>query len=224
MDKNKVLVIAAHPDDEILGCGGVVALHTEKGDHVTSLIVCEGDSLRYNNKTQEHQGQIYRAAEVLGVQDVRSLKLPDQKLETIVLTDLIDPILEVVREVEPNIIYCQYGGDVNQDHKILFEAILVATRPTEEFIEVVYAFDTASSTEWGYPRNFVPDTWIDISSTLDLKIKAMAEYKTELREYPHPRSLEALRNKAYAWGNQCLMESAETFMTIRRTFRNGKVD
>jgi LmbE family N-acetylglucosaminyl deacetylase len=222
MSKN-VLVIAAHPDDEILGCGGVVALHTKKGDHVTSLIVCEGDSLRYDDISQIHQDQIFEAAKVLGVNDVRSLKFPDQKLETVVLTDLIEPILEIIREIKPQIVYCQYGGDVNRDHQILFEAILVATRPTELFIETVYAFDTASSTEWGYPRSFNPDTWVDISSTLDVKLSAMAKYKTELRNYPHPRSLKALKNKAYSAGNQHLMGAAETFMTIRRTKRNGNV-
>lgn len=223
MNKN-ILVIAAHPDDEILGCGGVVALHVQNGDRVTSLIVCEGDSLRYSSLNDRHQSQIFQAADVLGVHEVRSLQFPDQKLETIILTDLIDPILKIIRDIKPNIVYCQFGGDVNRDHKILFEAVSVATRPTEEFIEAVYAFDTASSTEWAYPRTFIPDTWIDISRVLDIKILAMSKYVTELRDYPHPRSLEALRNKAHANGNQCLMEAAETFMTIRRTIRNGKLD
>ncbi len=220
----QVLVIAAHPDDEILGCGGVVALHTNRGDKVTSVVVCEGDSLRYDDLTSKHQSQIFQAAEVLGVTDVRSLKFPDQKLETIILTDLIQPILDIIREIKPQVVYCQWGGDVNRDHKILFEAILVATRPTEEFIEVVYAFDTASSTEWGYPRNFIPDTFIDISETLDKKIESMACYKTELRDYPHPRSLEALKHKAYAAGNMNCMHAAEAFMTIRRVYRNGQLD
>lgn len=218
----RVLVIAAHPDDELLGCGGVVALHTKNGDKVTSIIVCEGDSLRYDDISSKHQSQIFQAAEVLGIKDVRSLKFPDQKLETVILTDLIQPILDIIREIKPQIVYCQYGGDVNRDHKILFEAILVATRPTEKFIEIVYAFDTVSSTEWGYPRNFVPDTWIDITSTLETKLEAMSKYETELRDYPHPRSLKALEYKAYAAGNECLMKSAECFMTIRKTIRDGK--
>jgi LmbE family N-acetylglucosaminyl deacetylase len=222
--KKNVLVIAAHPDDELLGCGATVAQHVLNGDNVTSIVVCEGDSLRYDEANRQHQSQIFKAAEVLGVKDVRSLQFPDQKLETVVLTDLIEPILRVVREVKPQIVYCQYGGDVNRDHKILFEAILVATRPTEEFIEVVYAFDTASSTEWAYPRSFIPDTYIDINNTLETKIKAMAQYESELRDYPHPRSLQALRNKAYSYGNDCCMEAAEAFMTIRRVYRNGRLD
>ena len=112
--------------------------------------------------------------------------------------------------------------DANQDHALLFRAALVATRPIEPFIEAVYAFDTASSTEWGYPRSFVADTWIDISATLERKLAAMACYQSEVRPYPHPRSLEALCNRAKAWGNQCCLDAAEVFMTVRRIVRNDQ--
>src|SRR5690242_16501488 len=158
----RVLVIAAHPDDEILGCGGTVALHAAGGDRVTSVIACEGESLRYGPGGVGQSEHSRRAAETLGVTDVRSLKFPDQRLDTITLTEIITPLERVVREVSPQIVYCQYGGDINRDHEILFKAILVATRPTERSIEAVYAFETASSTEWAYPRTFAPDTWVDI--------------------------------------------------------------
>jgi N-acetylglucosamine malate deacetylase 1 len=217
----RVLVLAAHPDDEILGCGGTVALHTAAGDKVTSVIACEGESLRYQGAEVGMEEHSRRAGKALGVDDVRFLRFPDQQLDTLTLTSIITPIEAVVREVRPQIVYCQHGGDVNRDHELLFKAILVATRPTEDFIEVVCAFDTASSTEWAYPRMFVPDTWVDIAATLDRKLEAMACYRSELREYPHPRSLQGLRNKAHAWGNQCCMDAAETFMTIRRVHRGS---
>ena len=217
---NKILVIAAHPDDELLGCGGTVALHKLNGDDVVFVIVCEGDSLRYDNASTFHQDQIYSAAKILGVSQVHSLKYPDQKLETILLTDLIQSLIDIISEYKPNIIYTQYGGDINRDHKILFEAVQVASRPTEKYIDTIYAFDTASSTEWAFPRNFIPDTWVDISKTLDTKLKAMQCYKSELRDYPHPRSIKALQYKAYAWGNQVLVDAAEVFMTIRKIVRN----
>jgi N-acetylglucosamine malate deacetylase 1 len=219
---NRVLVIAAHPDDEVLGCGGTVALHTRAGDCVTALIACEGESLRYGVGGVGQAEHTRRAAATLGVQDVRALGLPDQRLDTITLTELITPLERAVREVRPNIVYCQHGGDINRDHELLFKALLVATRPTEPWIESVYAFDTASSTEWAYPRSFVPDTWVDISSTLELKLCAMACYESEVREYPHPRSLEALRHRARAWGNQTCLDAAEVFMTVRRTLRDGQ--
>lgn len=217
-----VLVVAAHPDDELLGCGGTVALHARAGDRVTSVVVCEGESLRYGPGGVGQSDHTKRAADVLGVRDVRALGFPDQKLDTLTLTRIITPLEEVVRETRPEIVYCQYGGDANRDHEILFRALLIATRPTESFLRAVYAFDTASSTEWGYPRTFVPDTWVEISATLETKIEAMACYESEVRPYPHPRSLDALRHRARAWGNQACMDAAEVFMTVRRTMRCGQ--
>jgi len=214
-----VLVIAAHPDDEVLGCGGTVALHARAGDEVTAVIACEGESLRYGPGGVGQSEHSRRAVEMLGLKESRRLGFPDQRLDTLTLLDLIAPLERAVQEVRPAVVYCQFGGDANRDHELLFRAALVATRPLEPFIEAVYAFDTASSTEWGYPRSFVPDTWVDISTTLEQKLCAMACYESEVRPYPHPRSLEALRHRAQAWGNQCCMEAAEVFMTVRRTLR-----
>ena len=215
-------MIAAHPDDELLGCGGTVARHTAAGARVTSVIVCEGESLRYGPAGVGQRSHVERAADVLGVQDVRMLAFPDQRLDTYTLTDVIGCLEQIVKDVQPQVVYGQFGGDVNRDHQLVFQALLVATRPTESFIETVYAFDTASSTEWAYPRTFVPDTWIDIGDTLDTKIRAMACYESELREYPHPRSLEALKYRARAWGAQVCLEAAEVFMTVRRVSRSGQ--
>lgn len=222
MKPRHVLVIAAHPDDELLGCGGTVALHTRGGDHVTSVIVCEGESLRYGQQGVGQRDHIRRAAEKLGVCDVRPLGFPDQRLDAMPLTEIITPLDAIVKEVQPQIVYCQWGGDINRDHQLLFQATLVATRPTACWVQAVYAFDTASSTEWAYPRAFVADTWVDISSTLETKLAAMACYTSELRAYPHPRSLDALRHRALAWGNQQCLEAAEVFMTVRRTLHHGE--
>ncbi|MBK9711668.1 MAG: PIG-L family deacetylase [Kouleothrix sp.] len=222
MSKN-VLVIAAHPDDELLGCGGTLALHARAGDHVTVVIACEGESLRYGKAGVGQREHTRRAAQILGIKDVQMLEFADQRLDTLTLTDLITPLEQVVRDLRPQVVYCQYGGDINRDHHLLFQALLVATRPTELYIDAVYAFDTASSTEWAYPRSFNPDTWVDISSTLDLKLAAMACYESELRPYPHPRSLDALENRAKAWGNQCCLDSAEVFITVRRIARGGQL-
>lgn len=222
MTKKRVLIVAAHPDDELLGCGGTVALHTQAGDEVTSVIVCEGESLRYGKEGVGQGHHIEQAARTLGVRDFRMLNFSDQRLDTHTLTEIITPLEQIVRDVRPQIVYCQYGGDVNIDHQLLFKALLVATRPTEYFIEAVYAFDTASSTEWAYPRTFVPDTWVDISTTLKTKLDAMACYTSEVRQYPHPRSLEALSNRAKAWGNQSCLDAAEVFMTVRRVMQNGQ--
>ncbi len=219
-ERNNILIIATHPDDEILGCGGVAALHAQKGDKVCSVVVCEGESHRYKNMDVGQQEHAEQAADILGVTEVRMLGLPDQRLDQLSLVEVITPIESIVREIRPGTIYCQYGGDINQDHKIVFDATLIATRPVEEYIETIYAYDTASSTEWAYPRTFIPDTWIDISSVIEKKMDAMKCYQTELNEFPHPRSIDGLRLKAGAWGVQCCLESAEVFMTIRRIIKN----
>ena len=137
--------------------------------------------------------------EVLGLVESRQLGFPDQRLDTLSLLDLIAPLERVVRDVRPSVVYCQFGSDANRDHELLFRAALVATRPLESFIEAVYVFDTASSTEWGYPRSFVPDTWVDISQTLEQKLCAMACYESEVRPYPHPRSIAAPGGINAAW-------------------------
>lgn len=214
----KVLVVAAHPDDELLGIGGIVLRHTSAGDEVRSVIMCEGESLRYHEDVGQSTA-IAEAAKVLGVSKVYRLQYPDQKLDTYTLTELITPLEEISEEYRPDIIYCQSACDANRDHKILFEAASIAFRPTSEWVQEFYGFYTASSTEWGYPRNFVPDTWVDITAVLDKKIEAFEKYHSEMRTYPHPRSSEALRYQSHFWGNQCCMDAAEVLMTIRRVYR-----
>jgi len=219
----RVLVIAAHPDDEVLGCGGTMALHARAGDRVTVVIASGGRSEEESSHGVAQHSYTRRALARLGVEDVRLLGFPDQTLDTYPLTEIVRPLEQIVQELRPSVVYCQYGGDINRDHEILFKAILVAVRPTEPCLQAVYAFDTASSTEWAYPRTFAPDTWVDISATLEAKLEAMACYESEVRDYPHPRSLAALRHRAAAWGNQCCQEAAEVFMTVRRVLRGGQL-
>lgn len=221
-EEKRVLVIAAHPDDEVLGVGGTLALHARAGHKVSSVIVCAGNLKHDPDGANRVWDQAHAAAAKLGYSDLRLLDFPDQALDTFSLTEVITPIEEIVEQVRPNVVYLQYGYDINRDHQLLFQAALVATRPLEAFIEAIYAFDTVSSTEWAYPRSFNPDTWVDISETLEQKIAAMACYETELRDWPHPRSLHSLRVKAESAGSQVVCPAAETFMTIRRVTRNGK--
>lgn len=222
MANKNVLVIAAHPDDELLGVGGTLALHTAAGDRVTCVVAAAGALKHDSDGEKGVRAQAQRAADVLGVHKLLLLDFPDQGLDTFSLVDIISPLEEIVETVRPDVVYLQYGYDVNRDHQILFQAALVATRPMEQFIQAIYAFDTASSTEWAYPRSFVPDTWVDISTSLDRKIEAMACYEIELRDWPHPRSLHSLRVKAESAGSQVVSGAAECFMTIRRVLRNDQ--
>ena len=215
---NKVLVVAAHPDDEVLGIGGIVLKHTKRGDRVRNVIMCEGESLRYSKDVGQSTA-IKEAAKLLGVEHTYLPCFPDQKLDNYILTEIITPLEVISKEFKPDIVYCQSASDANRDHKILFEAANIAFRPIVEWIREFYCFYTSSSTEWGVPRNFVPDTWVDISEEIEGKIKAFERYHSEIREYPHPRSTDALRYQSYFWGNQCCMDSAEVLMTIRKIIR-----
>ena len=214
----KVLIVAAHPDDELLGVGGTAAKHALNGDEVRAVVMCEGESLRYHENVGQ-QTAMKKAAEVLGVVQIENLKFPAQRLDTYTLTELITPLEKLSRDYKPNLIYCQFGGDANRDHKILFEAANIAFRPLDSWIEEFYVFYTVSSTEWAYPKTFLPDTWVDITSVLERKIEAFLQYESEVREYPHPRSAKALEYSSHFWGNQCCIDAAEAFMTVRRIIR-----
>lgn len=220
----RVLVIATHPDDELLGCGGTVARHIANGDTVKSVVVCEGVSVRYNNRDVNMDACRLKAAATLGVQESICLNMADQKLDTYPILDVVHAIENELNAFQPNIVYCQNGEDINHDHKIVFEAAQVAFRPLNPNIEEVYTFYTPSSTEWGQAGAFVPDTWIDISEYLEKKIQAFRCYRTEIKEYPHPRSIENLRNTAFFMGAQANMKAAECFHTVKRYIRERETN
>jgi len=215
----RVLVIAAHPDDEVLGCGGTIARHVDCGDAVRVLIACEAESLRYGEAGVGQREHLEAAAATLGVTDWTLIGLSDQSLDTMPQREIVEALLSHTGDFEPQRIYCQWGGDVNSDHAALFRAALVAFRPTMTSVNAFLAWYTPSSTDWAYPRHFVPDTWIDIEQSIQRKVEAMACYHSEVRQYPHPRSSEALLAQARFWGTQMCLPCAECFQTVRRIER-----
>lgn len=213
--QERVLVIAAHPDDEVMGCGGVMALHRQAGDPVR-VVILAGRSEAESGYGCPQGAFAAKALAVLDVRDVVLLGLPDQRLDAMPQLDLIQRIERQVEEFQPTLVLGHHGADVNQDHRAAFSAMLVATRPTRSSIRVVLTFEVPSSTEWASPRTFAPDTYVDIADVLTLKLKALAEYGPELRPFPHPRSIEALEHKARSRGSECCRPAAEAFMTVRR--------
>lgn len=216
----KILVIAAHPDDELLGVGGTVAKHVEDGDYVGVLIACEGISMRYlPERATEVRQQSERAAACLGVHDLVIGDLPDQKLDTLPLTEIIGIVEQRIADFQPEVIYTHFAGDLNHDHRRLAEAVLVATRPyAAPSVRELLMFETPSSTEWGVPQlspAFQPNVFVDVSRTLEQKVEAFSFYSAEVRDAPHPRSLDAIRERARYWGSLVNRAAAEPFALVR---------
>jgi LmbE family N-acetylglucosaminyl deacetylase len=214
-----VAVIAAHPDDEILGVGGTIRRHVLAGDTVHVIVVCEGETMRYHGRSVNLRKHSEAACRRLGTDRPDHLGLPDQRLDTLSLIDVIRPLEARLKRLQPHRVYTHYYGDVNRDHQIVAEAVAVACRPLGKIIETLLAFETPSATEWGVPYTFAPNYFVDITTTLPDKLGAMACYATEVGAYPHPRSLRHLEERARSWGAWAGTEAAEAFVLLRQTWR-----
>jgi LmbE family N-acetylglucosaminyl deacetylase len=222
----KVLVIAAHPDDEILGCGATAARLVAEGHEVQFAILGEGITSRHSQPSHanaEHLVQLHSharaAASKIGVKNVILHKLPDNRLDTVPLLEVIKIVEGLIDDFKPAVIYTHHGGDLNIDHEVIHRAVLTATRPVaEQPVRDIYAFEVPSSTDWAFQRIspvFRPNVFVDVSRTLESKIAAMECYESEARKFPHPRSPEALRATAMRWGSIAGCAAAEAFELVR---------
>jgi len=225
----KTLVIAAHPDDEILGCGGTIARLAREEYEVYLAILGEGITSRFDRRDQADFSQVEalrknsrKAAELLGAKDIFHYDLPDNRFDTLPLLDMVKLIEGLIEKLAPEVVYTHHGGDLNLDHAVVFRATLTATRPKADCpVREVYAYEVPSSTEWAFqqlPPVFAPDVFVDIEDTLELKIKAMGLYESESTTFPHPRSPEALRAVAGRWGSAAGLKAAEAFVLIRKIY------
>ncbi|HIP14699.1 MAG TPA: PIG-L family deacetylase [Sulfurimonas autotrophica] len=220
----KILIVVAHPDDEVLGCFGTVARLIQERYEAYTLILGEGKTSRdeerqVKNKKDEIavlHDEIQNANSAIGIKKVFVESFPDNRFDSVDLLDIIKVVSKVKDEVKPDIIFTHYEHDLNIDHQITYKAVVTATRPMQdECVKEIYSFEILSSTEWNYPISFSPDTYYDISNTLDLKIKAMKEYSSELCEYPHPRSLEGIYLNAKYQGMRVGKKAVEAFKCVR---------
>jgi LmbE family N-acetylglucosaminyl deacetylase len=216
-----VLVVAAHPDDEVLGCGGTIARHTKAGDTVHILIVAEGAMSRIEGSADDVDQLIEaakRAAKALGAEKPKMLGLPDNRLDTVALLDVIQPIEDVVRGTMPEIVYTHHGNDLNLDHRIVHQATVTACRPLPgSTVRRLFAFEAPSSTEWSTRSMgpaFNPAHFVGIADTLDAKTAALNCYETEMRPFPHPRSTEAITALAQVRGSHVGLAAAEAFEVV----------
>ncbi len=229
LKNKKILVVVAHPDDEVLGLGATMydLIHYH-GCEVRCIILGEGITSRADQRDQQlweteletHRKNIYEAQKAIGYQSVGIYSLPDNRFDSVALLDIIKIIEKEKVDFQPEVIFTHHGGDVNIDHQRTFESVITATRPLEhEGVKCIITFETFSGTEWRAstdPKHFIPNIYHEISQEgLAAKIKAMEQYEFEKRNFPHPRSPEALKIAAQRWGIVIGKPMAEVFHLVR---------
>lgn len=216
-----VLIVAAHTDDEALGCGGTIARHVAEGDTVHAVFLADGVTSRIDSDPaalQIRQAAANEAHAVLGIKTVKYLGLPDNRLDSLPLLDVVQPLEAHIRELSPEVIYTHHYGDLNIDHRITHQAVMTACRPLPgSSLREIYTFEIMSSTDWAAPtaKPFLANHHVDISDHLATKLEALKAYRLEMRVAPHSRSIEHLSHLAHHRGQMVGVAAAEAFVTIR---------
>lgn len=215
----RVLVVAAHPDDETLGCGGMLASLSDRGAESFVIFVADGVTSRLEQvqSTEERRRSAEQAMSVLGVSGVFDLGFSDQLLDTVALTEVANAIGDVVESVRPSAVFTHSASDLNLDHRLTLEATLVACRPVpDSSVRRVLSFEVLSSTGW-FPgvTSFDARYFFDISLTLDRKVAALNCYSDEMRPWPHARSIASVESLARSRGSSVGLPAAEAFEVLR---------
>lgn len=216
----KNLIIAAHPDDEVLGCGGIIKKLSKEEDFYV-LILSAGADTRYK-KSMENvlKNNAIDANNILGTKELFFENLPNQKMDNMPIFEITQIIEKYINKIKPDRVFTHHIGDLNKDHQVIAEATFTATRPIiGQSVKEVYSYNVPSSTEWNYiegEKIFIPNVFIDIKNELDFKLEAMKYYKSECRDYPHPRNSKSLKVHANYWGLISGFEYAEPFKLIRK--------
>jgi LmbE family N-acetylglucosaminyl deacetylase len=220
-----VLCVVAHPDDEVLGMGGTLARHAADGDDVHVCFLSDGVASRHDTISPEVESEIEerkdnarQACDVLGASGSFH-RFPDNQFDTKPLLDIVQTVESEVDDHQPDVVYTHHYGDLNVDHELTARAVVTATRPLQDSpVERVLAGEILSATEWSVPAPsdaFQPTTFVDVSEHLQRKLDALTAYETELREHPHPRTVDNVRRNAQLWGAKSGLEAAEPFELLR---------
>ena len=223
MPSKKVLVVAAHPDDEVLGCGATIRKHVDAGDEVSVVFMADGITSRGAIDQEEliakREVDSVKACSIIGVTEPTFFRLRDNRMDEEPLLDVVKLLEGVINEIRPQIIYTHHGGDLNVDHRITHQVVMTACRPVPGFfVEEIYSFEVPSSTEWsteGIGSHFRPTMFVNISDLWDVKVQALKAYVGELPEYPHSRSLGGVEALVKWRGASVGCSHAEAFMVER---------
>jgi N-acetylglucosamine malate deacetylase 1 len=221
-----ILILAAHPDDEVLGCGGTIAKLADGGAIVHVAFLADGVFSRAGGKNAQQLELTFRraaaqkACEILGVKSVSFGDFPDNRMDTIPMLDITQAVESLIVKHQPELVFTHHSGDVNIDHRCLHEAVVTACRPQSGHpVKTLLCFEVPSSTEWQLPGSasaFTPNWFIDISATLERKCTALESYAAELRSWPHPRSRQGIEHLAHWRGATVGVDAAEAFMLGRK--------
>jgi len=216
-----VLVVVAHPDDEVLGCGGTVARHVAEGDRVHVIYMADGVGSRGMDGSGEYQRRNQarnEALKILGVSERHALEFPDNRIDSVPLLDVVQALEPIIEQVQPTRVYTHHHGDLNIDHRVTHQAVMTACRPLPgSSVREILTFEVMSSTDWNSPdtATFKPNWFVDISDYLDQKLKALEAYAMEMRRPPHARSIDHLTALAKHRGYSMGIEAAEAFTLVR---------
>lgn len=221
----KILVIAAHPDDEFLGCGGTLLNYKKKGYEIKSVFLADGETsrsgiIKKKKLILEREEQAKKIAKKCNFIKPVFNRLPDNKLDTVPILKIVKSIEKEIVRFKPEIIFTHFESDLNIDHQLVNKAVVTATRPlSKTFVQRIYCFETPSSTEFNFTRKqknlFNPNLFVDVSKFIDKKIELLKIYKNELRPWPHSRSLRSIKNLALYRGSQIGVKFAEAFVVLR---------
>ena len=218
----RVLVVCAHPDDEVLGAGGTIARHAKDGDTVDVAILATGVASRGGQPAEiarqlaRLRENAKRASALLGVHSLELGEFEDQAMDAMRLLDIVRAVEGHVRRLRPDVVYTHHHGDLNADHRLTYQAVLTATRPmSTQAVRRILSFEIAPNTDLNVPFTFAPTVFVDVSATIEMKIAALEAYEGEIRAFPHPRSREALLANSQRWGSVASVPHAEAFQLVR---------
>ena len=221
--KNKILVIVAHPDDEVLGCGGTIIKHSQNGDSIDLIVMSNGEDARINKKDihkkiKQRYNALEKSSKILGINNIYKFDLPDNKFDSLPLLEIVQKIEPLIIKLKPDIIYTHYFNDLNIDHSCVSKAINTICRPSflKKMPNKIYSFEILSNTELNFLDNqFKPNYFVNIKKTFNLKLKAMKQYKQELKDYPNGRSLKGIEVLSNYRGLSAGFEHAEAFILLK---------